>query len=320
MTSMLRRRKKVYFVRHAESEHNILPYDVRLRDPSLSQHGRRQAKALGQQFPYLEDVDLIVCSPMKRAISTAIIAFGDHLRARKAELIALPELQELSAKPCDTGSSLPELLTEFREEPLDLSLVPYDWDSKDRLWSPTEHRTLARMARARAWLRDRPENNILVIGHAHCLQLLVRDAPKDFNSDGIHEIQIGLLPVWGNCELRMFAVEEDKAKVLVFEETRTSRKMKSKGENVPWVGDDGKARKDSHTSNESPKDSAKRMNKSRWSSLSKSSSRTPSTAETLPAHSVRNSMTWPGKTSSLKDPRKVCRQKHSHMILFTHRN
>jgi broad specificity phosphatase PhoE len=242
---------------------------------------------------------------MKRAILTAVIAFGDHVRAKKIQLIALPELQELSAKPCDTGSSLAELLTEFREEPLDLSLVPHDWESKDRLWSPTEVRTLARMARARAWLRDRPEDNIVVLGHAHCLQLLVRDAPPEFDNDGIHEIKLGLLPVWRNCELRTFAIEENKSAVLLFEETKTSKKLKSRGENVPWVGDVEHSRKDSQTSHESSRNSGQKLNKSRWTNLSRSSSRAPSTAETSPATSIKKSLSWSDRAPSLKEPRKV---------------
>lgn len=301
MTSLLRRRKKIHFIRHAESEHNIPPYDGRLRDPYLSPHGRRQAEALGQQFPNMEDVDLVVCSPMKRTIQTAVIAFGDHIRSRGKEIVALPELQELSAKPCDTGSSIAELLTEFREEPLDLSLVPHDWESKDRLWSPTELRTLARMSRARTWLRERPEENIVIIGHAHCLQLLVRDGPDELENDGIQEIQLGLLPVWRNCELRTFAIEDDKTHVLLFDETKTSRRLKAKGENVPVVGDEENGRKDSHTSHESAKESTRKAHKSRWTSLSRNSSRAPSLAEeTSPASSIKKTLSWPSKPSSLK--------------------
>jgi broad specificity phosphatase PhoE len=137
---MLRRKKKtVHFIRHAESEHNVPPYDFKLRDPYLTPFGRTQAEALGQQIPFLEDVDLVVCSPMKRTISTALLAFKHYLHTNKLELIALPELQELSNKPCDTGSSLAELLTEFREEPVDLNWVPHDWDSKDRSADTATH-------------------------------------------------------------------------------------------------------------------------------------------------------------------------------------
>lgn len=303
MTSLLRRRKKTHFVRHAESEHNVPPYDVRLKDPYLTSHGRRQARALGQQFPARESVDLVVCSPMKRSIQTALFAFGDHLRAHKLELITLPELQELSAKPCDTGSSLAELLTEFREDPVDFSLCPYDWDSKDLLWSPTEERTIARMRRARAWLRARPESNVVVIGHAHCFQLLVRDAPHELANDGIREIQLGMLPVWRNCELRTFAIDEEDTHVLLFEETRTSRKSKARGENVPWVEDEDKLRQDSQTSNESSKEPAQQTKKSRWSSMSRSSSRAPSVNGSSPASSVfqhKKSLSWTTKAPSLK--------------------
>jgi broad specificity phosphatase PhoE len=300
---MLRRRKKktVHVIRHAESEHNTPPYSASLRDPYLTPAGQAQAETLGRQFPNIEDIDLIVCSPMKRAISTGLLAFKDYLQTNNRELVALPELQELSGRPCDIGSSLAELLTEFREEPVDLSRVPRDWESKDKQWSPTEVRTLARMAKARAWLRDRPESNILVISHSHCMQLLVRDAPDEYDNDGLEEIRLGLLPVWRNCEWRSFVVEKDHRKVLLFEETKSSKKAKSRGENVPRLGETNSSRKGGHTSNTSNESSNERP-KSRWSSRR---SRATSNAESSPTTSVKKSTTWPKRKTSLQEPQKV---------------
>jgi len=127
-----RKKKTIHCIRHAESEHNIPPWNVKLKDPYLTTSGRSQAECLGEQFPFLHSIDLIVCSPMKRALQTTLLTLQDLLRNTKQQIIALPELQELSSKPCDTGSSLAEILTEFRHDPVDLSRVPHDWESKDR--------------------------------------------------------------------------------------------------------------------------------------------------------------------------------------------
>ncbi|KIW04271.1 uncharacterized protein PV09_04573 [Verruconis gallopava] len=293
---MLRRKRKIiHFIRHAESDHNIAPFDTRLRDPYLSQKGRIQAEALGEQFPHLQDVDLIVCSPMKRAITTALLVFKKHLLSSKKQLIALPELQELSGKPCDTGSSLAELLTEFREEPLDLNHVPHNWESKDGAWSPTEQRTLARMTRARAWLRSRPETNIVVVGHAHCMQLLVRDAPEEYYNDGIEAIRLGLLPEWKNCEWRSFSAEVHQDHVLWFDELRASKKAKSRGENVPRLTNGKESRKSSQTSSEMPDEFDKNRSRSVWSSKS---SQLPFPPDTSPDTVTRKARTWPNEAAS----------------------
>lgn len=46
------------------------------------------------------------------------------------KLIALPDTQETSDVPCDTGSEPQALQEEFAEQPVDLELVHEGWNNK----------------------------------------------------------------------------------------------------------------------------------------------------------------------------------------------
>lgn len=75
--------KCVYFIRHGESEANLArtadaldsARNIRYRDTHLSEKGVRQAKNLQKQAERL-DIDLLVSSPLRRAIQTACHVFS----------------------------------------------------------------------------------------------------------------------------------------------------------------------------------------------------------------------------------------------------
>lgn len=48
------------------------------------------------------------------------------------KLIGLPDVQETSDVPCDTGSTPQALREEFADKPVDLELVHEDWNNKVR--------------------------------------------------------------------------------------------------------------------------------------------------------------------------------------------
>ena len=79
---------------------------------------------------YHQDVDLIVASPIKRTIYTALLSFEETIKRKDLRIVALPELQETSDLPCDIGSSPEFLAREFKGKPVDLSLVQPGWESK----------------------------------------------------------------------------------------------------------------------------------------------------------------------------------------------
>lgn len=113
----------LHCVRHAQGYHNLSVANHSIHDPLLTNFGEEQCRMLQKRFPNMGSVDLIVASPLKRTINTALIAFEPVIKEKGLKVIALPELQETSDLPCDTGSS-PELLAkEYEGKPVDLSLV-----------------------------------------------------------------------------------------------------------------------------------------------------------------------------------------------------
>ncbi len=64
--------KKLFFIRHGQSEMNVKKLYAGLTDTPLTEEGRQQAKKAGQNAKDLE-IDLIIASPLRRAHETAKI-------------------------------------------------------------------------------------------------------------------------------------------------------------------------------------------------------------------------------------------------------
>lgn len=69
---------------------------------------------------------------MTRTIYTALLSFEKVIKEKGLKVVALPELQETSNVPCDTGSDVEDLkrMVEERGLPVDLSLVTEGWNVK----------------------------------------------------------------------------------------------------------------------------------------------------------------------------------------------
>ena len=155
----------LHCVRHAQGYHNLCIANHSIHDPLLTPYGEEQCRTLQKNFPHMQSVDLVVASPMKRTINTALIGFEPVLKEKDLKIIALPELQETSDLPCDTGSSPDELAKEFEGKPVDFSLVKPGWNVKRMKWAPTATAIEKRARDARLWLLNRPEKNIVVVSH-----------------------------------------------------------------------------------------------------------------------------------------------------------
>jgi len=120
-------------------------------------------------------VDLIVASPLKRTIYTALYSLEKIIASKDLTIIALPEIQETSDLPCDTGSDVAELKHEFEGKKIDYSLVKEDWNSKKGKWAPTTKEIEERCKTARKWLMERKEEHIVVVTHGGVLHYLTED-------------------------------------------------------------------------------------------------------------------------------------------------
>ena len=154
--------KTVLFIRHGQGDHNKSIKNWKIIDPSLNDAGQRQAaelhKRLGGPHGHLVRVELVVTSPLTRAMQTARYAFkGVNVR-----WAVNPLLRERMGAPCDEGLPRSELLAKN----------PHmrDWEGIDELnevwWTPAmEWGLFTRISELEKWVAARPESTIALVGH-----------------------------------------------------------------------------------------------------------------------------------------------------------
>lgn len=161
----------IHCVRHAQGFHNLNEANHKLPDPSLTELGEQQCLALSEAFPYHSKITDLVASPLRRTLYTCLLSFPEEVK-KGLVITALPELQETSDLPCDTGSERNLLEGEFGSA-VDLSLVGEGWNNKKGKWSPASKAIEARAREARVWLRELGQQGeadrevVVEIGRAH---------------------------------------------------------------------------------------------------------------------------------------------------------
>ncbi|WYZ37873.1 hypothetical protein EsH8_II_001379 [Colletotrichum jinshuiense] len=176
---------QIHLVRHAQGFHNLNVENEAIRDPLLTDLGKQQCAALRAAFPYHPQVTHLVASPLRRTIYTCLLGFGSDAAAqvgRGLRVLALPEVQEVSDAPCDTGSAVADVEGEFAGR-VDFSRVPADWTDKASPaspWEPTLEKLEKRAAEARRALRDiaggaQGDAHVVVVTHGGILHFLTDD-------------------------------------------------------------------------------------------------------------------------------------------------
>jgi broad specificity phosphatase PhoE len=158
--------KTIHLIRHAQSTFNAaqaatgldpLHFDARLSPFGLSQ--LEQTRATVRDIP----CDVVIASPLTRALQTAVGLFGG-----RAPIRVEPLHREYQESSCDMGRSPRLLATEFPDLAFDHLDDPW-WlhqspDANGIVVEPIPD-FQARVARFRSWLAAQPEDSIVVIGH-----------------------------------------------------------------------------------------------------------------------------------------------------------
>ena len=149
-------------------------YDPLIFDSPLSYIGEQQARAANEFIlQTMQFVELVIVSPLTRALQTASIAF----HGMDVPLLVSPLLREQLFSSCDVGRSGHELGVFFPELSTQLHQLPADW------WGGPGHEHFRLMngvplasrepiqavrARLRALMQliaSRPERSIVLVGH-----------------------------------------------------------------------------------------------------------------------------------------------------------
>ncbi|KAL1994208.1 hypothetical protein VTN49DRAFT_2877 [Thermomyces lanuginosus] len=196
----------LHCVRHAQGEHNKGGDAYLIHDPRLTEAGIAECKALESRFPYQSSIELIVSSPLRRAVQTSLCSFQPAIN-RGVKIVVLPELQETSDVACDTGSEVSKLEQEFGDivgpkgKVVDLSLLDDNWHIKRGRFAPSSNAIIARARDARKWLKARPEKEVVVVSHGGFLHYFTQDWT------GIGEEEHA--SAWENCDFRSYEFAGD---------------------------------------------------------------------------------------------------------------
>lgn len=152
--------QRVVLVRHGEGIHNATE-NYGIVDPPLTAKGIEQAKSL-RGNPSLEGCELLVVSPLQRAIHTAATVFGEQPVCRT--VISALCTERWSAR-CDEGRPKAQLVADHPfvaawEGWVELSEdIWWGTRTSDREWESE------RLPAFYDWLRAQPERKIVVVGH-----------------------------------------------------------------------------------------------------------------------------------------------------------
>ncbi|KAF8855114.1 hypothetical protein BDZ45DRAFT_728309 [Acephala macrosclerotiorum] len=134
----------VHLMRHAEAHKKTELFGPRPKDPGLSDVGKAQCSTFVTDFKdHSSHVTHILCSPMKRALNTAIAAFPDVV-GKTLTVYAMPELQSLDRGPGGVGAGFSKLSKKYRAKEGEVPKVDVTtfgrkgWNDKDGVWSPSE--------------------------------------------------------------------------------------------------------------------------------------------------------------------------------------
>ncbi|EXJ95365.1 hypothetical protein A1O1_00486 [Capronia coronata CBS 617.96] len=210
---------RIHLVRHAQGYHNLGVEFHSLPDPRLTPLGESQCKTLQTtHFPpeRQQNISLVTASPLCRTIHTAHLVFSPALTNGKCQppaILAVPDAQETSDFPCDTGSDPATLAAICAEQGwrVDLSLVREGWNVKtlDGRYSPASDAIKARARAVRLLLREKAQQlaaagdadvEIVLVTHGSFLHYLTNDW-EDANKVGG--------TAWTNCEHRTYEFEND---------------------------------------------------------------------------------------------------------------
>ncbi|CAF1181558.1 unnamed protein product [Didymodactylos carnosus] len=162
--------KTLYLIRHGQSTSNRdYCEDDSYRDAPLSDKGIAQAKAIVRELE-LEQIELILVSPLTRALQTCTNAIGIYAQTKHIPVIVLPQISEIISTYYSCGRKRDDIEKQFPT--FDWSNVPEDkkwWWPFETKGSETHTHVTERIAETKRFISTRQEKRIAVFSHGDFL-------------------------------------------------------------------------------------------------------------------------------------------------------
>lgn len=204
----------LHLVRHAEGYHNTAWHGEGIHDPFLTDHGVEQCKTLRSNFTHHDELELLMASPMKRAIQTCKVAFQPAVD-RGVKILLMPMAQEASDELMDTGSDMKEINEAFGDlvdEHRATEVHPY-WYRNVGRFAVTPQAQMERARQLRCFIMGRPEKHIALVSHGSFAHAIT----GNFN---VEEGQTTRM--WENAECRSYTFDDsdEEARLVETEESK----------------------------------------------------------------------------------------------------
>jgi len=109
-------------------------------DPILTARGFDQCQRVLGSFPHMNDITVILCSPLRRTLQTALFCF-QPIYIRGLKLIPWPALREWGNGASNIGYTVDQMAKELAELPVDLRLLNEGWELEQDLESEGAERS-----------------------------------------------------------------------------------------------------------------------------------------------------------------------------------
>ena len=172
----------IHVFRHGHASHNMND-DTDIHDPVLTPLGVEQAIGIPETYSLFNKPTLILVSPLRRCIQSALYAFHPdfNITATKyftqiPRILAMPHLQETAESPCDTGSPLEQLKRDYGKYVTfeDRFFETDDWLVKSGTSFANNNQLLNERAEfVRKFIIEQPDQEIIVMTHADFSHFLV---------------------------------------------------------------------------------------------------------------------------------------------------
>jgi broad specificity phosphatase PhoE len=172
----------IHVFRHGEAAHNV---DARtdIQDPLLTLLGEEQAIKIPETYLLLHRPTLILVSPLRRCIQSALYAFHPDFNqmamkyfSKIPRILAMPHLQEITENPCDTGSPLEQLKRDYGKYITfeDRFFETDDWLVKSGTSFANNNQLLNERAEfVRKFIKEQSDQEIIVMTHGDFSHFLV---------------------------------------------------------------------------------------------------------------------------------------------------
>ena len=180
-------------IRHGVAQHNdnFLKYGVRtfydpkFVDTKLTSIGHLQSKRLNKEWENINNIELVLVSPLYRALETA----NNIFIKKNIPIISLENLREfpMGKHTCNKRSEKNKLIKDFETINFDNLL-----SNLDLLWNPTEEETILsleyRIENIKDFIKGRNETNICIVSHTSFIEML-KDNKMSLIEKGESEIE-----------------------------------------------------------------------------------------------------------------------------------